>query len=76
MTNIYHEPDAARIVADLRERLLKWLPTTTRVVTTFPPLAPDGTPYGKGARRHHVDADGKRGREYVRRVRSVSPFYL
>jgi choline-sulfatase/uncharacterized sulfatase len=78
MSNLYDDPAYAGVVNRLRHQLLDHLITTTRIGSAHPPLDPGGAPYGKGteAKRHHVDADGKRGASYLQAIATCTTNYL
>ena len=78
MTNHFDDPEWREIRERLRRELLDWQIARTRVTTVHPSLARGGTVYGKdpGGRGHPVDADGKRGHDYIKEVRERNDRYL
>ena len=62
MKNLYFDPRYRNKVAELKNDLLDWGVTTTRVKTVLPPIAPRGDPLPPDANPvffHQQEADGK-----------------
>ena len=79
MENHYGDPEWRETRERLRRELLDRLLTRSRVVTAQPSLTREGKPFGKGhpgGRAHYVDADGRRGGDYVAAIRGRTDRYV
>lgn len=76
MRNLVADPEHAAALADMRKRALDWLLTSRRVATSQPSLDRQGNRCQKGRRIHPVDADGKRGPNYLAQVAAQSGMYM
>ncbi len=74
--NLFQDPEYGDVVQDLQRRFINWLTSTTRVVSTHPPVDSDGSLYSNAPNYHRVDDDGKRGLPYLRQVRDQENNYL
>jgi arylsulfatase len=63
MTNLFYDPGHREKVAEMREALLNWLVTTTRVITTCPAVMSEDV-----ENTHRRDGDGKIAAAHLRRI--------